>query len=318
MKTFKEHPDAGFSLLEVVVGIIMVFFFTTVALQMIVFSSIFRQKAAQYTNAINLIQQDLERVRSGADQYSFRQVDLSSSSLSFPTTTIPLVAVSSGTANVPLNTNDTVQFNNSSQAYRVSSISGNTVTLSSSYTPPTTVTISANAAVNASTLTLSSVSSLSTNHLLSIGSQRYRITNINTSTGVVTITPNLVAAVSVGATAYVLPSSLFLAENANCNPSAATSGIATLFINDIGTAATSTGTTYGSYKAVTGTPTQVNNQFYWLLRQETVSTSSPHNILQVNYVVYPGTSSAPTTTATALATVYTEVIPYASLQCPSL
>ena len=74
MKNLKDNPDAGFSLLEVVVALLMIFFFTTGALEMFVLSSIFKKKAIQYTTAINLIQQDMEKIKSAADQYSFPTV----------------------------------------------------------------------------------------------------------------------------------------------------------------------------------------------------------------------------------------------------
>jgi hypothetical protein len=95
-------------------------------------------------------------------------------------------------------------------------------------------------------------------------------------------------------------------------------------MNSLSTTATNIGSTSYSiagntYYAVTGTPTQVNSKsiYYWLLRNQTVSSNAPYNVLQLKYVVQPGTSTAPTITAKTLGTAYTEIIPYASLQCPS-
>jgi hypothetical protein len=48
----------------------MIFFFTTCALEMFVLSSIFKKKAVQYTNATSLLQQDMEKIKSAAEQYS--------------------------------------------------------------------------------------------------------------------------------------------------------------------------------------------------------------------------------------------------------
>ncbi len=178
MKKLKHNPDAGFSLVEVLVALVMIFFFTNVALQMFVLSGVFKKKAVQYTNAINLIQQDIETIKSAADTYAL-------------TTAL---------------------------------------------------------------------------------------------------------------------------KNTSCNPANSSSGMATYFMSSLSITASATGTTYSP---VAGTPTLVKGQYYWLLRNQTVSTDAPYNVLQLKYRVKTGTSTAPTTAPTILATAYTEVIPYASLQCPS-
>ncbi|MBD2293557.1 type II secretion system protein [Anabaena sphaerica FACHB-251] len=71
MKKPKCDPDAGFSLLEVLVAILIVTFFTAVAMQMVVISAAFKAKAKVYTTATNLIQKDLENIRNLAIQYKF-------------------------------------------------------------------------------------------------------------------------------------------------------------------------------------------------------------------------------------------------------
>ncbi|UUO13118.1 type IV pilus modification PilV family protein [Dolichospermum heterosporum] len=178
MKNLKYNPDSGFSLIEVVVALLMIFFFTNVALNMFVISGIFKKKAVQYTNAINLIQQDIETIKSAADTYS--------------------------------------------------------------------------------------------------------------------LTPAL--------------------NNTSCKPADIDKGMATYFMSSLSITASANGTTYSP---VAGTPKQVKGQYYWLLRNQKVSTDAPYNVLQLKYVVKTGTSTDPTNTQTTLATSYMEVIPYASLQCPS-
>jgi prepilin-type N-terminal cleavage/methylation domain-containing protein len=64
-------PDSGFSLLEVLVAILIVTFFTTVAMQMVIVSTAFRARAKEYATAAKLIEQDLENIRSLANQYEF-------------------------------------------------------------------------------------------------------------------------------------------------------------------------------------------------------------------------------------------------------
>ena len=325
MKNLKDNPDAGFSLIEVVVALLMIFFFTTGALEMFVLSSIFKKKAIQYTTANSLIQQDIEKIKSAADQYSFREVNLSSIGNTFPIaagSNIPLVVATTGTV-VPLALNDKVRFSNSFTDFTVSSVNNNTVKLGSAYTPPT-VKVSA-ATSGATTLTPDSITSVSKRYNLIINDIAYTITDVSTST--VTISPALTSAITSGTSAYILPSSLYLVETANCdstNTATNTSArIHELFKTNIATAATgTTGTEYSGYKAVIGANgayTKLKGQNYWLYRKETTDTTDPYSNLKIDYrlVVTTTTTSPDPTTVTPLVKSYTEVIPYASLQCPS-
>ncbi len=250
MKSLKYNPDQGFSLIEVVVSLLMIFFFTTCALEMFVLSSIFKKKAVQYTNATSLLQQDMEKIKSAAEQYSFPKT----AAAVVGATTLTLDSTNGLTAG------NIVVFSNDSHTYTISSISGNSIYLSSGLkiAVPT-----ATSAVNSTSCNLASTDT-------------------------------------------------------------ASASIATGFMNSLSTTATNIGSTSYSidgntYYAVTGTPTQVNSKsiYYWLLRNQTVSSNAPYNVLQLKYVVQPGTSTAPTITAKTLGTAYTEIIPYASLQCPS-
>jgi hypothetical protein len=115
-------------------------------------------------------------------------------------------------------------------------------------------------------------------------------------------------------------------KNTSCNPASSSDGMATYFNGSLSSTTgsyTVNGTTYGAV----GTGAQVNSTgtYYWLLRNQTVPSAAidaPYNILKLNYVVQPGLPSNPSTTpntatAATLATSSTEVIPYASFQCPS-
>jgi type II secretory pathway pseudopilin PulG len=270
MKKLKDNPDAGFSLLEVVVAIVMIFFFTNVALQMLVLSSLFKKKATQYTTAISLIQQDMEKIKSAADQYSFPKVTGSG------TGTLILEN------NNGLSSSDKVQFSNGSSTYNISGI------------PPTPSP---------------------------------------TPTTSPTVTPSPTPSPSPTVSTFVF-------NNTSCNltplPTASptptpwppNNSMAKYFQNSLPTTATGTAYTVNGtvYYRVSGTgvtnPTPLKGQYYWLLRKQDVSTNAPYNVLQLKYVVQPGLPSNPSTTpntatAATLATSSTEVIPYASLQCPS-
>lgn len=111
MNTQKPDSESGFSLIEVLAAILIVTFFTTVAMQMMVISAAFKARAKDYTIANNLIQEDLENVRNLAAQYEFPRVASPTPSPTLGATTIVL---SNGNG---LKRNDQIQFSNSSNTY---------------------------------------------------------------------------------------------------------------------------------------------------------------------------------------------------------
>lgn len=185
--------------------------------------------------------------------------------------------------------------------------------------------------MGATTVTLSSTSGLTVGNPVqfSNNSNIYTLTNISGNT--ITFSPSLPEAI-LASTSVVVP--IFAFNNTSCNTANSSNGIATYFNNSLPSTTGSytisgiSGTIYGAV----GTPTQVKGQYYWLLRNQTIpsaATDKPYSVLQLKYVVQPGTISAPTplpspntdatilNPASTLSTSYTEVIPYASLQCPS-
>ncbi|WP_413175651.1 type IV pilus modification PilV family protein [Anabaena azotica] len=111
MKKLKCNPDTGFSLLEVLVAILIVTFFTTVAMQMMVISAAFKSKAKQYTTATTLIEADLENVRNLADQYRFPTLASPT-----PSPSATSLVLSSGNG---LNAGDKIQFDGFPQIYTI-------------------------------------------------------------------------------------------------------------------------------------------------------------------------------------------------------
>jgi type II secretory pathway pseudopilin PulG len=330
MKNLKDNPDAGFSLLEVVVAIVMVFFFTNVALQMIILSSLFKKKATQYTTAISLIQQDMEKIKSAADQYSFPTISSAANA-----TTVTLSSLNG----FPLTntTTDQVIFSNSPKTYTISGINQNTKAITISPALQTQTTTAAAAAVGATTVTLTSTDGLAANNKVKFSNNftnTYTISSISNYN--ITISPALTTATPALTGLYMVSTSAI--NNTSCNltftDTASTSKIATYLMNSLPTTATGIGTTAytvdgTAYYAVTGTPTLVKGQYYWLLRNQTVSSDgndAPYNILKLRYVVQEGNATNPnsdtyiaplTSSQTPLTTSSIEVIPYASLQCPS-
>ncbi|TAE57157.1 MAG: prepilin-type N-terminal cleavage/methylation domain-containing protein [Nostocales cyanobacterium] len=74
MNKHRFHPDSGFTLLEVVVGIVVVTFFTAATMQMLATSAMFKARAKEFAAAANFIQKDLEAVRSLAGDFKFPTV----------------------------------------------------------------------------------------------------------------------------------------------------------------------------------------------------------------------------------------------------
>lgn len=68
-KRKKSHCESGFTLLEVLVGILLITAFTLIGLQAIVISTILRVKALQISEANNLIREDFEEVKYQATNY---------------------------------------------------------------------------------------------------------------------------------------------------------------------------------------------------------------------------------------------------------
>lgn len=128
--------DSGFSLLEVLVAILIVTFFTTVAMQMVIVSTAFRARAKEYATATKLIEQDLENIRSLANQYEFPTISATPS----PSATPSILSLSSGNG---LKHNDKIQFLGSPNVYTITAptsipTANPTITISPGITPPPT------------------------------------------------------------------------------------------------------------------------------------------------------------------------------------
>ncbi|MBK1989840.1 type II secretion system protein [Sphaerospermopsis aphanizomenoides BCCUSP55] len=113
MKKQRFNPDEGFSLLEVLVAILIVTFFTTVAMQMMVISAAFKAKAKEYTTAATLIEKDLENVRNLANAYRFPTI-------ASPAPTVNANSLILSSVN-GLSNNDNIQLQGASNSYTGSS-----------------------------------------------------------------------------------------------------------------------------------------------------------------------------------------------------
>lgn len=157
-----------------------------------------------------------------------------------------------------------------------------------------------NAAVGQPTVTFASTNGLAVGEQISFERNAsspasndatiYVIQSINNTTKSVTLSQNLAVAQPLGKAVISL---------SKCSAASSTAGFANLLQQVFPTSST-IGT-----KLISGKP-------YTLSRTSTVRSIAPYEVLQLTYVVTPQGSTTPT------ATIFTEVIPNAAFQCPSI
>ncbi|QYX29827.1 type IV pilus modification PilV family protein [Sphaerospermopsis torques-reginae] len=290
------HPDSGFSLLEVLVAILIVTFFTTVAMQMVIVSTAFRARAKEYATAANLIQQDLENIRSIANQYEFPTISATPSPTPSPSdspTVFPSVLVLS--SDNGLKHNDKIQFPGSPNVYTITEPTSiptdtPTITISPGITPPPTPSL-------VSTVTPTPVE---------IG------TRVVSNTSCSAIPP------SPGSTTPDPDTGLGkkLKDKIATNVTTIPSELADNFTEE-------QAKSFTDYQAVNDySPYTITNTGLelWMIRQDIVPEElarSPYDVLQVKYVVVRSKDQDKDgkLDIEILAELSTEVIPNASFQC---
>lgn len=226
------QQEQGFSLVEVLVAILITTLFIGIAMQTMVIATIFKAKAQEYSEATTWIQEDLEDVKYQA------------ANLQFPQTTL-----------------------------------------------------TTNAAMGASSITVASGSMFATSDTLKVGldSNNYRISGVSGNT--LTITPNLASSQVTGSAVI---------ETTMCNPSAQNVGLADA-LRDIVTAASTASSNY-----VDSTKNFRTTKTFSMRKTTTLSTDFPYNVLQVKYEVLPGSTF---NSSNIIAKFDTEVIPNVAFQC---
>lgn len=119
--TKSRQLEAGFSLIEVVTGIVMMALFTGIAMQGMAVASLLKSSAKQYSAAIAWIQEDLENIKHQAVIY--KTTSLSSAAAADTS------SISVATAN-DFEINDKLKIGTDNTTYTISSISGNTLSIS--------------------------------------------------------------------------------------------------------------------------------------------------------------------------------------------
>jgi prepilin-type N-terminal cleavage/methylation domain-containing protein len=280
-------PDSGFSLLEVLVAILIVTFFTTVAMQMVIVSTAFRARAKEYATAANLIQQDLENIRSIANQYEFPTISATPSPTPSPSdspTVFPSVLVLS--SDNGLKHNDKIQFPGSPNVYTITAPSpiptaNPTITISPGITPPPTPSLVSTAtpiAVEIGTRVVSNTACSATSASTGLGKKLKDKIATNVTTIPSELADNFTEEQAKSFTDYQA-------------------------VND-----------YSPY-TITNTGLKL-----WMIRQDIVPEElarSPYDVLQVKYVVVRSKDQDKDgkLDIEILAELSTEVIPNASFQC---
>ena len=162
--------------------------------------------------------------------------------------------------------------------------------------PQTTLT--ANAAKEATSITVASGSIFATNDTLTVGldTTSYKVTAV--SGNVLTITPKLGSPQVTNAA---------VVETTMCNPASRNVGLADALRDTVTSASTNDSNYVESSKTF-----RTGKQFI-MRKTATNSANSPYNVLQLKYEVSPGSTFDSTK---VIATFNTEVIPNVAFQCP--
>ena len=120
-----NRNQSGFVLIEVLSGILIMTLFVGVAMQFMVYSSLLKARAQQYSEAIAWIQQDLEEIKYQATRYKSSSL---SAAAAIGSTSISLSSAQS------FEVNDKLKIGTDPTEYTINSISGSSATITPSLT----------------------------------------------------------------------------------------------------------------------------------------------------------------------------------------
>ncbi len=132
-----SRSQAGFAMIEVLVGMMIMTLFIGISMQFMVYSSLLKARSQQYAEAMTWIQQDLEQLKYQATGYKSNVLKVAATVAS---SSISLTSAQN------FEVNDKVTIGADSTVYTISAIAGNTLTIA----PAITVASPINAPVVAS------------------------------------------------------------------------------------------------------------------------------------------------------------------------
>jgi type II secretory pathway pseudopilin PulG len=122
----RHESQAGFAMIEVLVGMLIMTLFIGISMQFMVYSSLLKARAQQYSEAMTWIQQDLEQLKYQASGYKSNVLKVAATAAS---TSIAL------TSSQNFEVNDKITIGADPTVYTISSIAGNNLTIA----PPVSV-----------------------------------------------------------------------------------------------------------------------------------------------------------------------------------
>lgn len=177
--------EQGFTLVEVLVAILITVLFVGVAMQAMVIAALFRVNAQEYSEATTWIQEDLEEVKYKAANFQFPQTTLTVNAAQ-GASSINVASNTTSTANggTLFAANRTLKVGLDSTNYKISAVSGNTLTI----TPTLGTPQSENAAVVATTMCTAAQTAGLADALRNIITDPTGNTDLNTTTNTVDFT----------------------------------------------------------------------------------------------------------------------------------
>ncbi|MBW4622963.1 MAG: type II secretion system GspH family protein [Cyanosarcina radialis HA8281-LM2] len=123
----KLHSTSGFTLVEVLVGMLMATIFVAVTMQSMVVGSLLKSRARQYSEGTTWIQEDLEKLKYQAATYKYTTLAANATPNTIPPATDVEIEV---TSDDDFDVGDKIKIGTESDIYTINSKSGNTLTIS--------------------------------------------------------------------------------------------------------------------------------------------------------------------------------------------
>jgi type II secretory pathway pseudopilin PulG len=133
----KLHSTSGFTLVEVLVGMLMATIFVAVTMQSMVVGSLLKSRARQYSEGTTWIQEDLEKLKYQSATYKYTTLAANATPNTTPTPTDVEIEVNLNP--IPDNefaVGDKIKIGTESDIYTINAKSGNTLTISPNLKKP--------------------------------------------------------------------------------------------------------------------------------------------------------------------------------------
>jgi prepilin-type N-terminal cleavage/methylation domain-containing protein len=304
LKLKLSNPEQGFTLIEVLAAILITTVFVATTMQMLAIAAVYKARAKQNSEAIALIQQDLESVKSRA---AILKTTTLTATASPGDSTITVVSNSTVTPNSNFVVGDKLRVGSDMLGYNITGISGNTITISPSLQLTNVTNLSLATPSGTNPIQVDTLSGFSAGDSVKIGSSIYKILATNTTSTTptiktMTLDQPLTASQPMTAQVQLIQPAGSIVSAINVCPT----------LTYTPTATTGFGYLLQQYLP-TASPT-VSNPNYTISRTITVKPTAPFEIVQLAYNVKP--QAGGTNGTNILAKVDAEVMAEAAVKCP--